>query len=69
MQDKLQEIVRQKRDVIIQEVQEMTHDTPPTTRAFATGYIFAMQEILTTMEKDKRAEWSPEYFNAMLKPR
>jgi hypothetical protein len=52
MQDKLHEIVRKKRDVIVREVHEMTEDTPPTTRAFATGYIFAMQEILNSMERD-----------------
>ncbi|HHT9109573.1 MAG TPA: hypothetical protein ACFYDZ_00270 [Candidatus Brocadiaceae bacterium] len=69
MQQKIQETIRNKRDVIIKEVDDMTLDTPPTTRAFAMGYIFAMQEILTLMQQDERKDWTPEYFNQMFKPR
>lgn len=69
MQEKIQETIRIKRDTLINEVDEMTDNTPPTTRAFAMGYIFAMQEILTMMQQDERKDWTPEYFNQMFKPR
>jgi hypothetical protein len=56
MQDRLENIIRQRKDIIVEETHNMTDATPPTTKAFATGYIFAMQEVLVLLEKEKQEQ-------------